>query len=1399
LLIAFCALFSARASAQAAAHFAGAMQSLFATGISSPTYTAVDASGNVYISDSDHSRVLKETLQSDGSYVQSVVGDSNSPGLSTPEGLAVDKNGNVYIADIGTGFVKRMVPQSNGSYAAYGVITTTSLTAPYGIALDANGSLYISDALLDVVLKETPNANFTQYTETSVATASNATGMLEPIGIAVDASGDVYIADAEASSLFIMVPQSNGSYLEDTYYDSTFGLSNPNGVAVDASGKVFVANFGANNVLEFNGPVSVVADVILNSPMGVAVDANDNLYIADTSNNRIVKDSLTGWNFGTVAIGATSPVASILFDFDAGGTVYVNVGMQNDLTSYKEFVTTGTGSCNANGNVLTYSAGQTCTVDVTFAPAYSGTRDGSASLNLNGNATIAAGYLQGTGSGPQISFLPGFQSASSGGLNEPIGVTADVAGYIYVADYQGSQVWKFAMGEAPNSGTLIGTGLSGPTGIAIDGNGDVYITDGSNNRVLKETPYGRVAGYTQSVVPTTGLGFPQAIAVDGSGNLYIVDNSNSQVLKETLTAGNYTQSTIATGLANPQGIAVDASGIVYIAEWGNNDIVKLTPSASGYTQTSILDTLTRPAGITVDGHGNLYISLPQQNEVVKETATQGGYTQSSVSTNGLNQPYGVAADIFGNLYIADFKNARVVVEDFFDTPTLTFASTEIGATSTDSPQTVTVTNIGNAQLSVSAVSYPADFPEGGSVATDCTSSTVLNANQSCTLTVDFSPTAALNGNPSIALNNEDVILSDNSLNHAGSMHKIYVMGTETQGLQTINFTDTLPATATYAANLTYQISATGGASGNPVTFSVSGPATLSISNLLTITGAGTVTVTANQAGNGSYSAATAATQSIQISAATQTINFTDTLPATATYAANLTYQISATGGASGNPVTFSVSGPATLSVSNLLTITGAGTVTVTANQAASSGFSAATAATQSIQISAATQTINFTDSLPATAIYSTGQVYTLSATGGASGNPVTFSLAASSTPGAATLIGNVLNITGVGTITITANQAGNGGYSAAPAITQSIQISAASQTIHFTDSLPATATYAANLTYQISATGGASDNPVTFSVSGPATLGVSNLLTITGAGTVTITANQAANSNYAAGTATQSIAIGKATVLVGAISSANPVFTQNAITLSASFNSGPTGTVTFNDGSAAISAGCTNVPVTGNLASCVVDSASAPLASGLHNITAVYSGDANYAASSSAGISETVIDFTIAAQDAAITVTPGKVGTYSITVTPVGGTTFPAAINLNLTGLPANYTYSFSPSAAIASGAGATTVTLTIQTELPAQAAAQTNADGHRTSGFVPFALALLFLPFAGRLRKSGKRLGRLLTVLLLLGAGAVAMTGMSGCANNGFFASVPQSYTVDVTATSGTLMHSSNLTLNVQ
>ena len=60
-----------------------------------PYRVAVDASGNVYISNTEGNDVLKETL-SQGVYTESVVVSS---GLATPYGVAVDASGNVYVAE----------------------------------------------------------------------------------------------------------------------------------------------------------------------------------------------------------------------------------------------------------------------------------------------------------------------------------------------------------------------------------------------------------------------------------------------------------------------------------------------------------------------------------------------------------------------------------------------------------------------------------------------------------------------------------------------------------------------------------------------------------------------------------------------------------------------------------------------------------------------------------------------------------------------------------------------------------------------------------------------------------------------------------------------------------------------------------------------------------------------------------------------------------------------------------------------------------------------------------------------------------------------------------------------------------------------------------------------------
>jgi len=86
----------------------------------------------------------------------------------------------------------------------------------------------------------------------------------------------------------------------------------------------------------------------------------------------------------------------------------------------------------------------------------------------------------------------------------------------------------------------------------------------------------------------------------------------------------------------------------------------------------------------------------------------------------------------------------------------------------------------------------------------------------------------------------------------------------------------------------------------------------------------------------------------------------------------------------------------------------------------------------------------------------------------------------------------------------------------------------------------------------------------------------------------------------------------------------------------------------------------------------------------------------------------------------------------------------------------------------------------------------------HRT--LPPVALGLLLLPLAGMRRRLRKTLGRTIFTLLLLVAGASAMAGLSGCGtNSGFFGQPSQTYTMTVTATSGTLSHSTSVTLTIQ
>lgn len=237
-------------------------------------------------------------------------------------------------------------------------------------------------------------------------------------------------------------------------------------------------------------------------------------------------------------------------------------------------------------------------------------------------------------------------------------------------------------------------------------------------------------------------------------------------------------------------------------------------------------------------------------------------------------------------------------------------------------------------------------------------------------------------------------------------------------------------------------------SGLPVTTVVtSGPATLN-GNKLTITGAGTVMLTATQAGNDDFSAASIA-ETFNVSKASQTLTFEPMVDRPAGSAPFLlTASLS-----SGLPVVYSiVSGPATVS-GNVLTLTGAtGIVSVQASHPGNADFlPVAPDISRSFQVFAGTaaplpQTIVFNPLPPRSA---NELPFMVSATS-TSGLPVTLTVTAGGT--IASINAGLVTLSGLaGNVTLTATQAGNASFLAAKPVTQTFKVNAAATTLTLTN------------------------------------------------------------------------------------------------------------------------------------------------------------------------------------------------------------------------------------------------------------------------------------------------------------------------------------------------------------
>src|SRR5437016_3062330 len=673
-------------------------------------------------------------------------------------------------------------------------------------------------------------------------------------------------------------------------------------------------------------------------------------------------------------------------------------------------------------------------------------------------------------------------------------------------------------------------------------------------------------------------------------------------------------------------------------------------------------------------------------------------------------------------------------------------------------------------------------------------------------------TAVYGGDASFASSTSPVLMQ--TVNKAASSTAVVSSNSASNRGAAVTFTATVtsPVTGTLTGTVTFQDGTsalgTGTLSGGTATFTTSGLGTGAHSITAIYGGDANFTgstspILTQTIGKAASSTAVASSNNPSIIGTAVTLTATVTSPVTGTLTGTVTFQDGTsalgTGTLSGGAATFTTSG-----------LTG-GTHSITAIYSGDANFAGGTSP-------ALTQTVNKVGDSTSVAssnnpsIFGAALTFTATVTSATSTptGTVTFQDGAA-TLGPGTLSGGTATLTtsglGAGVHSITAVYGGDASFasSTSPVLMQTVNKAASSTSVVSSNSAsnrgaavtftatvtsPVTGTLTGTVTFQDGTsalgTGTLSGGAATFTTSG-----------LTG-GTHSITAIYSGDANFAGGTSpalTQTVnKVGDATSVA---SSNNPSIFGSAVTFTATVTSSatsiPTGTVTFNDGATVLGPGT----LSGGTATLTTSG----LGAGVHSITAVYGGDANFANSTSPVLTQTVADFFLSASPTAAAATAGSTSTYAITITPQGG--FSQPISFQCSGAPMLAVCTTPGSVSPTGGSYAPfniTVTTTAQSLVPPGTIVPWPWAGLRIG--LRWLLALVACALLSRFAKPRRGLvwhgSSVAMFVLLLCAGCAGVAG-SGRSSTPKAGTAPGTYTLTLTGTSGSLSHNTMLTLTVK
>jgi IPT/TIG domain/Putative Ig domain/NHL repeat/Glycine rich protein len=578
-----------------------------AGGLSNPQSTAVDAAGDVFITDTNNDQVVE--VPAGGGARTTIDTD-----VSQPWGVAVDTAGNVYVADAND---NRVVELPAGGGPA--VTIADNLGYPEAVAVDPLGDVFIVDNQNNDVI-EVPAGS--AQPATSAQEITIAAGLNDPDGVAVDTAGDVFIANRANY-------QGSGSVLEvspggQTKTIGAFGIAT--GVALDAAGNLYVSD-------ETDGVVEVPADgsaqiTVINpgdNLAGLAVAAPPPTFTADSPPDLAPQGQAYSYTYtATTPHGEPAPTFALASgSLPSGLTLDPSTGVLSGAASASgtwQFVVEARNAVTASlgpATTITNAAPAVSTVSPDAGPTAGGGQVTITGTGFAQNPYVAFGSTQATSVHVQS---PGSLTATvppgSGTVDVTVatdgGTSSTVPADQYTYDATPTVTGVSPAGGSPAGGntvTITGTNfLSGAT-IAFGSNPATSVTFKSATQLTATVP--SASPGTVDVTVTTPGGTSPTSAADEYG--YDRPTVSSVSPAAGPTAGGTTITITGTNFVSGATVAFGSNPATAVSVQSATKLTATAPSASsgqvdatvttsgGTSPTSSADQYTYDAKPTVTG------------------------------------------------------------------------------------------------------------------------------------------------------------------------------------------------------------------------------------------------------------------------------------------------------------------------------------------------------------------------------------------------------------------------------------------------------------------------------------------------------------------------------------------------------------------------------------------------------------------------------------------------------------------------------------------------------------------------------------------------------------------------------------------------------------------------------